>query len=49
MTTKITTEELNLVDNLLFNYRLEQMRMGNWAEAERVTTLMRKLKDDDNS
>jgi len=42
---KITTEELNLIDNLLFNYRLEQMRMCNWQEAERVTKILEKIKE----
>lgn len=43
---KVSKDDMNLIDNLLFNYRLEQMRMCNWQEAERVTKILEKIQKD---
>ena len=43
---KVSKDDMNLIDNLLFNYRLEQMRMCNWQEAERVTRILEKIQKD---
>ena len=41
----LTGEELRIIDNLLFNYRIEQMSVNNWQEAERITKIIEKIRE----
>jgi hypothetical protein len=40
---KLSNNEIDLIENLLFNYRLEHLKKQNWGYANQINTTLDKF------